>query len=235
MLKNPTSPNRTKMTIGKRGQLTYEYLVIIGMIIFLVIPFFDYSFLSLGENILIVEGVAQTVQLATSLEEVGYLSSGSVKNVDVKDVKAIEVSLDGYVTATLVNDKEISIPFNGYVSEEADLTPGRIAVANVDGDVIAMNPPEIGEFQPFNIISAEQATLIGKNFDSEHAVIVLEGEQSSPPQHIRIEYVPDDNPANSNTKLHFSLASKPGQGAYTATVIQKGVASNPKEVVVEPP
>mgnify|MGYP001590190665 FL=1 len=88
------------MSQGKRGQITYEYLIIIGMVILLVIPLFDYSFFTLGENIGVVNGVAQTVQLATSLEEISYLGEGSATTVSMDDVKSITVSPEGYVTST---------------------------------------------------------------------------------------------------------------------------------------
>ncbi len=226
------------MGIGKRGQITYEYLIIIGMVIFLVIPFFDYSFLSLGENLMIVEGVTETVHLATTLEEVSYLGTGSVKNLDVDDVKSIDISLDGYVTATLANDKQITIPSSIQLSEARTLEPGRVAVANIDGDVVPMNAPFIKEAVPTNMYDAETLTIMGEHFDINHAVLILEGTEAITSQHIRYEYRPlipaEDSQIDTTQQLSFALTQKPGQGAYTILVIQQHAASNSVGIVHEP-
>lgn len=226
------------MGIGKRGQVTYEYLVIIGMVIFLVIPFFDYSFLSLGENLLIVEGVTETVHLATTLEEVSYLGTGSVKNLDMDDVKSVDISLDGYVTATLANDKQITIPSSIQLSMPRTLEPGRVAVANVDGDVIPMNAPLIKEAVPVNIFNVEILTIIGEHFDINHAVLVLEGTEAITQNHIRYEYRPiipaEDSQIDTTQQLSFALSQKPGQGMYTVLITQQHAASNSVGIVHEP-
>ena len=218
------------MSQGKRGQITYEYLVIVGMVLLLVIPLFDYSFFTLGENIGVVNGVAQTVQLATSLEEVSYLGVGSATTVSMDDVESITVSPDGYVTATLKNDKEITIPSTTQLSGMFVLQPGIVSVVHTADGLAVLNAPQINNVMPNNLYGANKAAIDGGNL-AKDAVIIIKGIEDITHNEVSYQYSFDPDQPQSETLMSFTIIPHPDEGVYTVTVTQYGLSSNGFQVI----
>ena len=218
------------MSQGKRGQITYEYLVIVGMVILLVIPLFDYSFFTLGENIGVVNGVAQTVQLATSLEEISYLGEGSATTVSMDDVKSITVSPEGYVTSTLKNDKELTIPSTTRLSGMFVLQPGIVSVVYTADGLAILNAPQINDVIPNNFYGVDKAAISGNNL-AKDGIIIIVGTEDITQNKVSYQYAFDQYQAQSETLKSFTIDPHPNSGVYTVTVKQYGLSSNEFPVI----
>jgi len=90
----------------KRGQASFEYIILIGMILVLIIPLFYYAFTTSSEDIKLSEAEDLVQTLTRSADDVYALSPGSVKYV--------WVTIPGSVQKIAVNTSEISVTLTSY-------------------------------------------------------------------------------------------------------------------------
>jgi|GEM_PF-6194921 uncharacterized protein (UPF0333 family) len=214
------------MNNGKRGQISYEYLVIVGMVLMLVLPFFNYTFYSLGGNIVIASGAAKTVQLATGLEDVSYLGPGNVKTYQMEDVQSITISQDGEVTTVLSNGESITIPSTVVLSEEVTLQPRSISIANKQGQLVVVNTPRIEQIDPADL-SGNYIRAFGYDFGSEPTLIV-EGVESGG-ERVRHSYRLQRGERDAQRRDVAEIVSIPvlPPGTYTLRVVVHDIIYSP--------
>lgn len=207
-IKKPNSiANKGTMRVGKRGQISYEYLVIVGMMFFLVIPFFNYAFFSLGGNLMVTSGVAEAMLLAATLEEVSYLGPGNMMTVRLDHVESVTVQ-SGVVVAVLSKDgKEIVIPSTTLVTTQP-LDRGQIIVGNNQGTLVVTNIPQFIDYQPDDI-TAKKITAEGKYFDTNPLLHIVGTTENGQP--IDREYT---GSGTSRTQATFSMNPRMRDGDY---------------------
>src|SRR3989344_3667017 len=92
----------------KRGQASFEYIILIGMLLVLVIPLFYYGLTSSTENIKLSEAEDFVQTLSKSADDVYALSPGSIKYV--------WVTIPGSVRNITIDTSEIIVTLSSYGS-----------------------------------------------------------------------------------------------------------------------
>ena len=165
------------MGVGKRGQVTFEYLVVIGMVLLLAIPFFDYSFYILGVNSGTAGAVMEAVEVATSLDMIAELGEGNVNTVMVTN--DIEISQNGLVTIKFPNGGDISIPSSVTLqTPKLQLKPGKVTINQTKDGIVAVNKPVIKSVSPTNFKDVTIVDVQGENFASDAYAMVKGGKYS---------------------------------------------------------
>ena len=223
--------NKRKMGAGKRGQVTFEYLIIVGMILLLVLPFFDYSFYALGANSGAVGAAIEAVEVATSLDSVAELGEGSMNTVRVTNDMVI--SQDGLVTAKLPDGQEISIPSTVTLqSSSIQLKPGSVAIMNTDKGLIASNKPVIKDVKPQNLKGVSSADVTGEYF-TDDAVALIKGTMPNGVEFSRQITAQLETGTTTHLVLDINPLNPIPDGKHTLYIVQQGsVYSNGFPVAV---
>ena len=177
------------MRYGKRGQITYEYLIIVMMVLLLVIPFFNYASYNLGMTMGESGVVVATVELSMGLTTVDELGPRNLQTIDMsKNIDSIEVTSDGLVTVSF-NDKALSLPTSIPTQTLKALEPGSISLANNQGKVFVVNTPQITTTD--NNPNSAKFKIYGHHF-TETPQLAIEHVSSEDVAEPLIEYTPND-------------------------------------------
>jgi uncharacterized protein (UPF0333 family) len=203
------------MKMKKRGQITYEYLVVVGMILLLIIPFFNYAFFTLGSEIVVGSGVAEIAGLALSIDEIATLGQGSSNTLDVSNAKSVEIS-DGLVTGVLNNEKVISFTITTKIDEPIIFDdPEIVTVINQDEGVAVVETPTIVKVT----IGPARTKIFGDRLAEETTIII-----QNPTTYI-------EEPATyvSEQEVQIDTSVVP-LGTHDVFAVVKGVFSNSIEI-----
>lgn len=165
------------MVRGKKGQITYEYIIVLGMALLLVLPFFNYAFFTLGIHIGTGNGVAEAVQLVNAVEEVAGLGSGSLITVLMNDVESVVISnaASGSLITTILkkSQQQITLPSSVFVATPNPVETGSVSVVNAGGEVTVINTPQVTNVNPSNLHAPKSTVEItGNHLEGTTSVVV---------------------------------------------------------------
>ncbi len=206
--------------LSRKGQISYEYLVIVGMTLTLVVPFFNYSVTNLGINVGVQSGVGQAVEFVNTLEELNTLGPGNIATLSTNQLTNIIIE-ENTVTATLSNNNVISLEVTGLVQPTILTATDRLTIRNDNGVVKAIPKPEMYGIKPEEGILGETVfTITGEYFTPSAQVFLSSTEGVADTAFLaETQYITDQ-------ELQFKLPSETGPGGYTVSVSQDAVAAD---------
>lgn len=214
------------MRHGKRGQVTYEYLIVLGMILLLIIPFFNYAFFSVGVFMGTGGALQETVQLVQAMEEVYGLGPGSLFTVELKDVKEVNImpSTEGktIVVSKMPNGQEITLPSTAPFPGTVTLNSPIVYVTNNGGIISVGDRPTITRVDPQNlyILVGGFVSVYGTDLESTDKVSITRSDGSilfeTAPSYLKVD----------GTQFDFDSSGITEEGTFDLYAIVDGVYSN---------
>lgn len=200
----------------KRGQLGFEYLVIIGVVMVLMLPLMSYLFSSADRQLNVENAVSSVYELTLAAEEVNYLGPGSSKAMVMGEgIDSVETG-PGYVKGNLLSGQVVFVPTTANLVQ-VEIEGEEVAVSNNNGLIEVFNAPNIDYLAPNGGPIETVVTVHGRNFLASSKVHFAE-------EPLETTFV------NSET-LTFTVP--PGaSGRNRVVVVSRNIASNYKVFIV---
>ena len=159
------------MCRNSRGQLGFEYLVIAGMILVVVLPFLAYSLTSTNALFSTEGATASLHNLAQATETAMNLGPGNAVSVSLSPVfQKVEVKGGGIFMGTLKNGQTITAKATANVQPDQTIVSRQAGVANNNGQALVFDAPEIIKLEPESAQRGATVTVRGHYFTSDSTI-----------------------------------------------------------------